>query len=413
MGPSQIRSWAGPTRRGEVAGSADRSTTRLLIVALVLFLVTLVWVAPFTRFDEAYDLNVYRNGGIAVLHGGEPYSEPPHYVGPHFTYPPFASVAFTPLALLPLSADRVLMIIVSLACVVLLALLSVCAERPARLDDPGLWTVVLAAAAIGLVLEPVMSTLSFGQVNLLLAVLVVTDLVPRRRVLPQGVLIGLAAGLKLVPGLFIVYLLLTRRLRAAAWASGTFAVTVAVGFAVMPAAAWTYWTRYAFDPSRAGPIGYVGNQSLRAVLARLLDDPGLLRGLWLAFALVVLVAGLWIAVLLQRRDRELAAVCAVALTGLLVSPISWQHHWVWALPIAVLLLVGGDTAGRRGWTAVGVAWCLLFCLAPIWWVANPFLPAPRSGWRVLTSNSYTVAGVLMLFALGVLAHRIDARSRLG
>jgi alpha-1,2-mannosyltransferase len=383
----------------------------LLIVALALFLVALGWVAPFSRFDEAYDLNVYRNGGIAVLHGGEPYNEPPHYVGPYFTYPPFAAVAFTPLAVLPLAVDRIVAIVVSLACLLLLAVLPIRAEHPAaRLGEPALWTVVLAATAIGLLLEPVISTLGFGQVNLLLALFVVADLLPRPRALPQGVLIGVAAGVKLVPGLFVVYLLLTRRLQGAAWAAGTFALTVAVGFVLMPAAAWTYWTRYVFDPSRAGPIGYVGNQSLRAALTRLLNDPDEVRIVWLISALVVLVVGLWAGLRLHRGGRELAALCAVALVGLLISPISWNHHWVWALPIALLLLVGRDTVGHRGWMAVGVAWCLLFFLAPIWWVPNPFAPVPHAIWRQLASDSYTIAGVLMLLALAVLAHFVDARS---
>ena len=397
---------------GPSADSADCRTTLLLIAAVILLLVVFGWLAPFSSFPQSYDLNVYRNGGVAVAHGGDPYSEPPHYVGPYFTYPPFAAVAFTPLTLVPLGVDRVLVTIVSLACVVLLALLSVRAERPARLGDQSLWTVVLAAAAIGLLLEPVRSTLGFGQINLLLAVLVVADLVPRRRALPQGVLIGVAAGMKLVPALFVVYLLLTHRLRAAAWAAGTFAATVAIGFAVMPAAAGKYWTRYVFETARAGPTGYVGNQSLRAVLTRLMGDSDHVRTAWVVLSVLALMAGLWIAVRLHSRDRELAAICAVALTGLLVSPISWQHHWVWALPIAVLLLVGGDTAGRRGWATVGVLWCLFFCEAPIWWVANPFAPAPRSGWRMLATNSYVLAGVAMLFALGVLARRIDAHSQL-
>ena len=395
------------------ASSADRRTTLLLIAAVVLFLVVFAWLAPFSSFSQSYDLNVYRNGGVAVAHGGEPYGEPPHYVGPYFTYPPFAAIAFTPLALVPLGVDRVLVTILSLGCVVLLALLSVRAERPARLGDQRLWTVVLAAAAIGLLFEPVRSTLQFGQINLLLAVLVVADLVPRRRVLPQGVLVGVAAGVKLVPALFIVYLLLTHRLRAAAWAAGTFAATAAIGFAVMPAAAWKYWTRYVFDTTRAGPTGYVGNQSLRAVLTRLLGDSDHMRLAWVIVCLLAVTAGLWIAVRLHRRERELAAICAVAVTGLLVSPISWQHHWVWALPVAVLLLVGNDTRGRWGWATLGVLWCLLFCAAPIWWVANPFAPAPRSGWRLLATNSYVLAGAALLLVLWVLARHIEAHSQLG
>jgi len=178
-----------------------------------------------------------------------------------------------------------------------------------------------------------------------------------------------AAGMKLVPALFIVYLLLTHRLRAAAWAAGAFAATVATGFAVMPPAAGKYWTRYVFDTARAGPTGYVGNP----VAARRADaahgDSDHMRITWLIFCLVVVMAGLWIAVRLHGRDRELAAICAVALTGLLVSPISWQHHWsgrcrspccCWSVatprvarggrrpgPVVSVLLRGSDLVGRQ------------------------------------------------------------------
>ncbi len=394
-----------------VANSTGRGGKLTLIVAVVLFFVALGWVAPFSRFDEAYDLNVYRNGGIAVLRGGDPYNEPPHYVGPYFTYPPFAAVLFSSLDALTLSEDRIVAIVVSLACLPLLAALSIRAEHPvAQLGDPALWTVILAATSMGLLLEPVISTLAFGQVNLLLALFVMTDLLPRRRRLPQGVLVGVAAGVKLVPGLFLVYLLLTRQVRAATWAAGTFAVTVAVGFVATPEGAWRYWTRYIFDPSRAGPIGYVGNQSLRAALTRLGDSPGEVRPLWLVSSLVVLALGLQISVRFRRSGRDLAAVCTVALAGLLVSPISWNHHWVWALPIALLLLVSRDTVGRWTWKLVGVAWSLLFCLAPIWWVPNPFAQVPHRVGQQLASNSYTIAGLLMLLCLGLLAHHIDARA---
>ena len=376
--------------------------TLSLIAAALLFVVVLAWLAPFSRFDETYDLRVYRTGAVAVAHGIDPYSEPAHYGGPFFTYPPFAAAVFIPLAPLPLEVDRVVVTALSLVCVVVLALLAVRAERPARLDDQRLWATVLVAAAIGLLLEPVRSTLSFGQVDLMLAVLVVADLVPRRRILPQGVLIGLAAGVKLVPGLFIVYLLLTRRLRAAAWACWTFAATVAVGFVVMPGAATEYWTRFAFDSAHIGRLDYVGNQSLLALVKRLVDDRTVLYVAWLILTLAVLVIGLWIAVRLHGRGRELAAVCAVALTGLLVSPVSWEHHWVWALPVAVLLLIGADTAGRWGWRVVGLLWSLLFCLAPIWWVPDRFdYDARYGGWRLLASNSYVLAGAAMLVAIGV------------
>jgi alpha-1,2-mannosyltransferase len=295
---------------------------------------------------------------------------------------------------------------VSLVCLLALALLAVRAQRPLPLADHRLWTVVLAACAVGLLLEPVRSTLDFGQVNLVLAVLVVADLVAPRRNFPQGILVGVAAGMKLVPALFIVYLALTGRLRAAALATAVFAGSIAAGFVVMPSAALEYWTHLFFDTTRVGRADYVGNQSIRALLARLGDGPDPSRLLWISLATFTVVAGMWIAVRLHKRERELAAVCAVALTSLLVSPISWSHHWVWALPVALVLLLDEATAGKKGWTLAAVLWLLLFGLGPIWWVPSPLDYEERyGGWRLLASNSYVVAGAAMLVALGLLASR--------
>ena len=102
----------------------------------------------------------------------------------------------------------------------------------------------------------------------MLAVLV--DLVgPERRW--SGVLVGIAAGVKLTPLLFVVLLVLVGRRTAAGRAVAAFAGTVAIGFAAMPGAAAAYWTHGLFDASRVGPPALAHNQSVYGALSRLLD----------------------------------------------------------------------------------------------------------------------------------------------
>ena len=394
------RGFASPSALGRPRRRVAERDAVWLVVALVAFFAVLTWLAPYSMYDETYDLAVYRTGALQVLHHHDPYAEPAGSFGPRFTYPPFAAVAFTPLALGTLDVDRVAATTISLACLLWLTLVAVRARCPLPTGDLRLWAAVFAVAALGLLFEPVRSTLAFGQVNLLLAALVAVDLLAPPRRLPQGVLVGLAAGLKLVPALFIVYLLVTGRRRSAAVALAVLAATVAVGLAAMPAAAWRFWSKLMLDTSRVGSLSYAGNQSLRGLLARLIGQARASALVWIVLAAAVLVVGLWVAVRLDRQGRELRAVCAVALAGLIVSPISWNHHWVWALPIALAALPDDLTAPIGTWTFVAAGWCLLFILGPIWWAGSVRVGA-WPAWSLPFTNAYAIAGMAMLgfFAL--------------
>ena len=163
----------------------------------------------------------------------------------------------------------------------------------------------------------------------------------------KGAATGLAAGIKLVPLLFILYLLLTRRFRQAAVAAAAFAVTVVIGWAAFPPASVTWWL--GGDFLQAGRTGFVGgqpNQSLRGALTRLAGSVNGAQAAWLAAAAVVALAGLAAAVLLRRRGHAFAGLMACALTALLVSPISWDHHWVWVAPGLALLSTPAAAPGR-------------------------------------------------------------------
>ncbi len=308
------------------------------------------------------DLDVYRAAASALVTGSNPYL----VKGPDglpFTYPIFAAAVFVPLALLPVLAARVTLTLASFAALVLICHVSLRRVAP-RLPDRRGALVSLPAAILAVSAHPVLDTLLFGQVNLILMAMVLTDvfLVTGRA---RGIFVGLAAGIKLTPGLFVVYYLATGQRREARTASITAAATVAAGFALRPRAAWGFWTNYVLDPPRAGNVTYAGNQSILAITARLLrleHPPSVL--IWALTALVVVVA-LATARRAHRAGRKLTAVSVVAAAALLASPISWTHHWVWFIPAAAVVAAWCHRAGGGWrWAPLGVA-VLVFWTGPM------------------------------------------------
>ena len=249
----------------------------------------------------------------------------------------------------------------------------------------GGWSRSLTVGALAL--EPVWQNLTFGQVNLFLMLAVLVDLVrPERRW--SGVLVGIAAGVKLTPLVFVVLLVLVGRRTAAGRAALAFAGTVAVGFVAMPGSAATYWTDGLVDAGRVGPPALAHNQSVYGALTRLLDGPPPTL-LWLAvagpLALAVLVvgAGWW-----RRGDRVLGT-CLGAMAMLLASPVSWSHHWVWAVPVALALWE------RSRWAAA--AWTAVFVARPYVW--PPWGQRREYGWSPpdhVVGNAYLLAALAAL-----------------
>jgi alpha-1,2-mannosyltransferase len=331
--------------------------------ALALAASVAVWVGlslhagqPFHPVLGTYffDLRIYRAAAGLVVHGRRLYDT--RMFGFYFTYPPLAAVAFVPLTVVGFAADRVAMTAVNLAA--LIALMA-CASRLAgwRGDPARRWALALAAAAVALWLEPVLTTIGYGQIDLVIALLVVADLTRSDRARTKGALIGVAAGLKLTPAIFIVYLLATGRRRAAGVATGTLAATIAAGFAVLPGSSARYWGGLFLDSGRvtgrADAGGGPADQSLRGALIRL--DPALgADHRWVPIVAVVALAGLALAVRAGRRGDEGTGFALCAITGLLASPISWTHHWALAVPALLVLAVRARSRhSRPGWLAAG------------------------------------------------------------
>jgi alpha-1,2-mannosyltransferase len=355
----------------------------LLVVAVTAAVgVFLVTVPTFRHF---FDLGVYR-GAVRywLLDGGDLYDF--RYQGTEygFTYPPFAALALSPLAVMPWPVAITASILVNAAAVVLLVrwhLVPILRRH--------VWMTCALAFLAVIVFEPARDTFSFGQVNLVLLILVGLDLqglVRGRRWAGLG--IGLATAIKLTPAVFIGYLLVTRRYRAAAVAAGTTGLASGLAVLAAPDASRAYWTSALWDTDRVGNLAYVSNQSLRGVVARLDGSPSW----WLAAVAVVLAA--WF--LLVRRADVVTGFALTGVLGCLISPVTWVHHLVWLLPAMFLLL-------DRLVVLCAVYVLLSSSVVWLWW-AGP------DGWlAVLGSNTYVWICLVLLVALPV--RRVTVRAQ--
>jgi len=305
---------------------ARRAAWLVLAVSTTIYLaVVLVWQpAGFS------DVSVYRAEARALYDGRDLYGPLPGVHG-LATYPPFAAAAFAPLLLVPDGVAGLISLPVNLALLLAAAYLSL--RRVSRPVDLRVAVPLLAAAAPWC--EPVMSSNDFGQINLAILCLVLWDLGLPEGSRWRGVGIGVATALKVTPAIFIVYLVVTGRFRAAAGAVGTLIATLAVSAVLAPSSTWGYWTHHVLEPSRVGRLENSVNQSVRGWIVRATHS---LEPSAVTTAATVLVAavGLASAVYVYRHVGDEWGVLVVALTGLLVSPISWSHHWVWCVPLLAL-----------------------------------------------------------------------------
>jgi alpha-1,2-mannosyltransferase len=374
-----------------------------LVLACWLVAVVVATVVVLSRSDELLlDLRIYRAGGRAWLEGL------PLYVngfanplgGPDFpfTYPPIAAELFSLVALIPWTAAVVVWTGLGL---LLFGATCLAAARSVHGRGTKALLIGLGVASAGTVLEPIRETLTFGQINLLLMGLVGLDcLLPRTR-WPRGMLIGLAAAIKLTPAIFVLFFLPRRHWRPVITAAASFVGFGLVGLALAPTDAKQYWFSALLDPSRVGDLSYAGNQSLRGVLHRLGLTVIVESGLWALISLGVVVLA-WVAVTRARQaGNDLAAVLAVAIAGLLVSPVSWSHHWVWVGP-GLVLLAGVATHQSRLWLTAVAPVALVFTVGPQWLLPNDHrVELGWQWWEHLVGDAYVWAGLAALVALAV------------
>ncbi|MET9326316.1 glycosyltransferase 87 family protein [Tsukamurella sp. NPDC003166] len=288
-------------------------------------------------FHNQIDAEVYRKGGQIVSHGGEGLYDGAllNDILP-FTYTPFAGVLFVPLSWMSTDVMRwvwtVAVLLALLACIMIAFRLLGFAR------DWRLWFAGVCLTLVATVLEPVRTTIWFGQINVFLMLLLLWDLGRPTGARFKGFSIGIAAGIKLTPLFFLAYLVVTGQWREARNALGALVGTVVIGFLVIPRESWRYWSGTFLDATRVGEPNQVGNQSINGLIAFLTRAEKPSTVIWLAVAVPAALAGLAIAAWAHRRGETLLAITVVGLTACAISPFSWGHHWVWIVPLLVLLL---------------------------------------------------------------------------
>jgi len=346
------------------------------------------------------DFQVYRMGGQHVL-GGDLYSAEITVLGQHllFTYPPLAAILFWPASRFSVFAGQTMWDAIDLVALTALIAVSIAAAQSRRVVRSDWRTALVLLAPIGLFLFPVVYNLILGQINVVLVLMIVADLTMgvswRGRDLPKGVLVGVAAAIKLTPLIFIPYLVASRQWRPARNATLAFVLATGTMFAVSPRASWLYFTKDAFDVGRVGNVDRIDNQTLQAAIARThLSIPPALFDL---ISLIVLCVGIAVAAVAYRRSSSMLAILVCAATGLLLSPISWFHHYVWIVPGLIWLVSGTDRPAK------GECWAMAGALAFI--VDPPHVGSSGTGalWY-LRGNVYVITTLAFIGLAGAMLY---------
>ncbi|MBU9767217.1 DUF2029 domain-containing protein [Mycobacterium sp. TNTM28] len=356
-----------------------------------------------------FDLDTYR----AAVHGswdGRSLYQEPALRGAWFVYPPFATLILAPFAWLGFDVAKFALLALSIC------LLACIAWRILRLAgvraDLRLGVMSAALAVIVVDVEPVQATLWWGQINVLLMAMVMLDLLRPTPARGRGIALGLAAGIKLTPLVFLPYLLVTRQWRASATAAITFVVTVACTWPLLPRDSAWFWSHLG-DTTHISRLDHLANQSINGFLARYFAPDPRPEWLWIVLSLLAVAAGLALATWAHRRGERALAVVLVGLTGCAASPFSWAAHWVWFAP-AIFWLVAKAVTTPDGW-ARGWAYRAagLLALTFIWTLHRPgrehttmyftgmywnFLDLRRSWLGQFASGWYPL--VFLCFAIG-------------
>lgn len=366
------------------------------------------------------DVDVYRMGGQAWLDGRALYADGAMFATQGgldlpFTYPPLAAIVFSPFALLSLDLAGVAITITTLillivAMTIVLTGLDVWPRSSVSAEPVWLRRAWLAAAVVApavVYLEPIRSNFDFGQINVVLMTLVIADCVPRKTPWPRGMLLGLAIALKLTPAVFLLYFLLRRDTRALLVSTASAVAGTLVGFAFAWRDSIEYWTETVRNTDRIGTATLNTNQNIAGALARLGLGEGVRFVLWTLACFAVLALTVWAARRVLKAEPVLALIC-VAMFGLVVSPVSWSHHWVWALPT---LLVTGVVAYRGRHAALAVI--ALAGLALMVWTPIPLMPEHHETaaplWRQLVGGSYVWWAIAVIVAAGTVSARRQPR----
>lgn len=375
--------------------------------------------------DFPVDMIIYRSGVRAFLEGGEMYSVP-MYAGDlalPFIYPPFGALILVPLSIFDvihsdLAGD--IMIMVSSALIIACLWFVLGAVARGSVDKLSLAALTAATWPVALLIEPVWLNSGFAQINVVIMALVILDLVPRKRVLPQGSLIGIAAAIKITPLAMLLFFLLRRDFRAILVAGASALLATGVAALIRWDATVDYFSTVLLGMGTDSEFGvstvYQSNSSLKGMLMRwwtsdaALDANSTLTNvIWLVAALLTIVLGGWLMVALFRRDMLVDAALVNALIMLLISPVSWSHHWIWLTLILPVLAWRCLTVLRApvALSALVFTWAaLVLTQPPKWWYGDAIDVHYLTGVEKFLVSDFVWLGIAVLVAWAFALRRV-------
>ncbi len=338
-----------------------------LVAAAVAAAVVLTYLAHWGQ-RYGLDLHVYRDSVNYWRAGHDPYGASFTRYGLPFTYPPFALPSLAVLTVASFAVTQWSMWVTSIAAATA-SVVFVMRDRGQR-SHIRLWLGAVTWVCVSvLLLEPARSGIDYGQIESVLMFVVVADVtaVPAPY---RGFLIGIAAAIKLTPLIFIAALLVERDWRSTARALASFVFCTLLAWVLWPGPSRAFWVHDVIRPSRVGSVSGASNQSWYGLLHRP-PFPGTgSAGLWVLVSVITIALAVFVAWRCAVSGRQSLGLLAIALAGLLVSPISWSHHWVWVLLIPPIII------GHRPetipaavrtmlWVVVG-----LTIITPYWWFSS-------------------------------------------
>jgi alpha-1,2-mannosyltransferase len=409
-----------PSRVGHAGPNLDDIAERLracvsnranavIAVSVPALIVSVLWMFLDGRAGldhrAAIDYQVYRWAVHTWLAGGDIINGAlTTEVGPvlPWVYPPFALSVLAPLSLVPFVVGLVLLYAVDLVTIGVVAYLVVRRMWPV-VDKRVAVAVTAAVLPCTLFLEPVYSAFGLGQINIVLMGLVAVDCLARETRWPRGLLVGVAAAIKLTPAAFLLFFLVRKDFRAAMTTAITAAAGTVIGFVLNFRASMDYWFGQGPATGVSGSSFHT-NQSIMGELSRL-ELPALARtGVWAMLGVVLLVV---VAKALRWVEAPLA-LTANALLALLISPTSWSDHWVWVVPGLLVMSAYALRQRSRGWLAAAAVTTLVTLIAPFDLVPAAELVFTWTPLQHLVGNSYLLLGIALLLLFG----RYAARARI-
>ena len=319
----------------------------LAVFLWIPFILFAVVVAAELHFSGSLkDWEIFRSASHSVVHGRSPFpaAAPAALAhGDKYVYPPVTALLLTPLAVLPDLAGKALFLVLALGCVLL-------ALRLLGVRDWRCYGLVVLTA-------PVVDTLSLGAISSMLLLGVALVWRYRDRPYVAGAATAVTAVAKLFVWPLFVWLLATRRFRAALLAAGTSLLLLLGGWAVIGFAGLGGYPHLLRVLTK---VDAVQSYSLAGLLR---VDGGSATALSGLLAILV-IGGIFLAARGPDGDRR-ALTIAVA-GALLATPVLWLHYLdLLFVPIALV---------RPRLSAI---W-----FAPLAFWATPLAHSGGSVWRV-------------------------------